>query len=192
MSAQSPLTPKEYLELERQSPVKHEYYRGTMYAMAGATPKHGLIVTNLVGELRQALKKRPCFVYSTDVRLRVSPTEFLYPDVMVVCGEPAFSDERRDTLVNPVAIIEVLSESTEKYDRGRKFGYCRTVKSLQEYVLVSQAEARIERFHRQPDNQWLLSEEAGMASTLSLNSLECRISFSEIYDKVDLAESPTS
>ena len=78
----SPLSPEEYLELERQSPVRHEYYRGTMYAMAGATPKHGLIVTNLVGELRQALKKRPCFVYSTDVRLRVSPTEFLYPDVL--------------------------------------------------------------------------------------------------------------
>jgi Uma2 family endonuclease len=127
------ISPEEYLALERKAEYKSEYFAGEMFAMSGASPRHVLIVTNVVAELRSQLKQRPCTVYSTDLRVRVSPTGFYtYPDVVVVCDQPQFADEQRDTLINPTFIVEVLSESTKDYDRGEKFEHYRTLVSLKE------------------------------------------------------------
>src|ERR1044072_9754283 len=124
-------TPEEYLEMERKADCKNEYFNGEIFAMGGASPRHVLIVTNVVSELRTQLKNRPCTVYSTDLRVRVSATGlYTYPDVIVVCGEPRFADDHRDTLLNPTLIVEVLSNSTKDYDRGDKFEQYRALESF--------------------------------------------------------------
>ncbi|HYV06815.1 MAG TPA: Uma2 family endonuclease, partial [Blastocatellia bacterium] len=131
-------TPEEYLAYERASDTKHEYLNGEIFAMGGASSRHVLIVTNLVVELGSQVKGGPCLVYSTDLRVKVSPTGlYTYPDVIAVCNNPEFSDEQKDTLLNPVLIIEVLSDSTKDYDRGGKFEQYRTIISFAEYLLVA-------------------------------------------------------
>jgi Uma2 family endonuclease len=179
------LTPEEYLEAERCAERKSEYFQGEMFAMAGATPRHVFIVTNLVAELRQQLKERPCRVGSSDFRLRVSPTGlYTYPDVMVVCDPAQYADDQRDTLLNPVVIIEVLSASTRDYDRGQKFPHYRALDSLQEYLAVAQDTAHVEQWTRQPENHWLLSEYSDLTQNIALKSIDCVLRLSEIYDKV--------
>jgi Uma2 family endonuclease len=182
------LTPEEYLALERQATVKSEYVNGAVFAMAGASPRHVLIVTNVVAELRQQLKQRPCTVYSTYLRLQVRPTGlYTYPDVMVVCGTPQFDEVQQDTLLNPTVIVEVLSESTKDYDRGGKFQHYRTLTSLAEYLLIAQDTPHVEHFVRQPDNRWLLAETNRLEDTLHLPSITCDLALGEIYDKVDIS-----
>jgi Uncharacterized protein conserved in cyanobacteria len=156
MSTQSKIryTPEEYLALERASAYKSEYYDGEVFAMSGASRRHVLIVTNLVTQLATQLKKRACEVYSADMRLKIEITRaYTYPDVIVVCGEPQFSDKQKDTLINPTVIIEVLSESTQGYDRGGKFEQYRTLESFKEYLLISQDKPHVEHFVRQADNR---------------------------------------
>ena len=187
MSAQSQprLTPEQYLEAERAAEFRNEYYNGHIYAMSGGSYAHFQIIGNLTGELHGALKKRPCSVGSSDLRLRVSLAGlYTYPDVIVICGEPKFADDQKDTLLNPTLIAEVLSPSTEAYDRGFKSAQYRTLASVQEYVLVSQAEPRIEVFHRQTDGHWLLSEAIGLEAVCRFESLDCSIPLAEVYDKV--------
>jgi Uma2 family endonuclease len=179
------LSPAEYLELERRAEFKSEYYEGEMFAMAGASRRHAVISTNLIGELRQQLKPRPCEAYSSDLRLRITPDLYTYPDVLVVCGEPQFADDQKDTLLNPTLIIEVLSESTRDYDRGRKFQHYRTLPSLAEYLTVDQDEPHVEHWTRQPENRWLLAEFAGLEPGIRLASIDCVLPLAEIYDKVD-------
>lgn len=182
-------TPEEYLELERQAEYKSEYFNGEIFAMGGASPRHVLIVTNVASELRSQLKKQPCTVYSTDLRVRVSPTGlYTYPDVVVVCGKPLFSDERKDTLINPILIVEVLSKSTKDYDRGDKFEQYRTLDSLKEYVLIAQDRHHTEHHVRQTDNTWLLSETNRIEDRIELISIGCHLELVEIYDKVDSLE----
>ena len=184
MSAQpvTHLTPDEYLAFERASDIKHEYYHGDLFAMAGASYAHVLIVGNLAGELRNLLKGRGCVVVSNDLRVRVSPPGLhAYPDVVVVCGQPQFADDQKDTLLNPIVLIEVLSPSTEAHDRGYKFAEYRKLESLQEYVLVSQQEARIEVFTRRAAGQWMMTEFVGPETEFRLDSLECRVPLAEIY-----------
>ena len=186
MSAPPPtrLTPEEYLALERTSEIKHEYYQGRMYAMAGGTHAHGLIVVNLASELRQCSRRRSCFVTTNYVRLRISQAgPYTYPDVIVIRGEPVFADGRNDTVLNPTLIVEVLSKSTEVPDRGFKFAEYRKLDSLQEYVLVSQTEARVEKFRRQSDG-WVLSEAVGVDQGVYFESVECKIPMPEIYANV--------
>lgn len=179
------LSVQEYLEAERRAERKHEYYGGEVFAIAGASRRHALIVTNLVGELRQLLLRRPCEVYSTDLRLRVTPTGlFTYPDVMVVCGEPEFAAEDPDTVVNPVLIIEVLSETTKNYDRGEKFRHYRTLASLREYLLVAQDGVQIEQYVRQADGSWRLTETSNPEAILELASLGCQLPVASVYEKV--------
>src|SRR5437868_8492820 len=133
------LTPEEYLAIERKAEYRSEYLNGEMFAMTGASRKHNLIALNIAGELRQQLKSKPCEAYVNDMRVRIPATDlYTYPDVTVVCGDPEFEDAFIDTLLNPTLLIEVLSESTESYDRGKKFGYYRTIQSLAEYLLVAQ------------------------------------------------------
>jgi Uma2 family endonuclease len=150
MSATAPaqrLTEIEFLEFERQADVKHEFFEGEVFAMAGGTPAHSLIATNLAGELRSKLKGKPCRPYNSGLRLKIEATGLLtYPDVSVICDPLRFAPGTNDTVINPVALFEVLSDSTEAYDRGNKFLSYQRVPSLREYVLLSQQEARVELF----------------------------------------------
>src|SRR5215213_3669301 len=153
------LTPEEYLAIERRSETKSEYFNGEMFAMVGASRKHNLIAGNIFGELRQGLKGKPCEAYTNDMRVRIPATGlYTYPDVVVVCGEPEFEDEHIDTLINPTLVVEVLSDSTESYDRGKKAGFYRSVESIGEYLLVSQDEYRVEQYVKQTDDKWLLTD----------------------------------
>lgn len=181
------ITPETYLDLERQADYKSEYLNGEIYAMGGASPRHVLIVTNVVAELRNQLKNRPCTVYSTDLRLRVSPKGlYTYPDVVVVCNTPQFSDPHRDTLTNPTVIVEVLSQSTKDYDRGEKFEQYRTIVSLQEYVLIAQDKPQVEHFVRHSDGAWWRSETYRLEDTVELTAIGCHLKLAEVYDKIDL------
>jgi Uma2 family endonuclease len=180
-------TPEEYLALERQAQCKSEYYAGEIFAMAGASRWHNLIVANVVSELRSQLKGRPCTTYPSDMRVKISPTGlYTYPDVIVVCGEAQFEDSQQDTLLNPTLIVEVLSESTEAYDRGGKFAHYRKLASLMEYVLIAQTKPHIEQYTRQTDNRWLLAETDSLHGTVHLPSIGCQLALAEVYDKVDI------
>jgi Uma2 family endonuclease len=182
-------TAEEYLSLERSRPERHEYFAGEMFAMGGASERHNLIVTNVVGELRLQLKSQPCRIYANDMRVKVAPTGlYTYPDIVVVCGEARFDDEQRDTLLNPTLLVEVLSKSTEAYDRGEKFEHYRKLDSLAEYVLISQEKVHVDHYLRQPDRHWLLSETGTLDSTVRLAVIGCDLALAEIYDKVDLSK----
>ncbi|MCI0488660.1 MAG: Uma2 family endonuclease [Blastocatellia bacterium] len=178
-------TEEEYLALERASETKSEYLDGVIYAMGGASARHVQIVGNIAGELRNQLRDRPCVVYSTDLRVRVSRKGlYAYPDVVVVCGEPVFIDDELDTLTNPLLIVEVLSDSTKNYDRGEKFERYRSNNSFQEYLLIAQDRVHVERFVRQDDGTWVLHETNSLDDTVELTSVGCRLPVSEIYLKV--------
>lgn len=180
-------TPKEYLAIERDSEGRSEYFGGEIFAMSGASERHNLIVTNVVRELSLQMKGKPCKVYSSDMRVKVNATGlYTYPDVVALCGKARFDDEHKDTLVNPMVIIEVLSQSTEAYDRGQKFEHYRKVDSLNEYLLVSQEKHHVEHYVRQPGNHWLLSEASSLEDTIRLPSINSALALSEIYDKVEI------
>jgi Uma2 family endonuclease len=183
-------TVEEYLALERKAQYKSEYLNGEIFAMSGASREHNLISLNVGAELRAQLRERPCEVYVSDMRVKVSPTG-LYPylDVVVVCGEPQFEDAEVDTLLNPTLIVEVLSESTEDYDRGTKFEHYRTLASLQEYVLVAQDKWHIVYYTRQAGNTWLLSETTRRDDQIHLPSIACDLSVVDVYAKVQMSES---
>jgi len=181
------LSPEEYLERERKAETKSEYIRGEIFAMAGASRRHGLIVTNLVRELSEATRRRECTVYSGDLRVAVLATElYTYPDVVVVCGEEKYIDGEFDTLLNPTLIIEVLSDSTRDYDRGRKFENYRAIPPLREYLTLAQDNIHVEQWTRQQDQRWLLTEYSDRAATLTLESLGVQLSVADIYEKIDL------
>jgi len=181
------LTPEQYLEAEREAEYKSEYYQGEMFAMAGAGEAHNQLVTNLVIGLGSQLRSRPCRVYSNDMRVRVSATGlYTYPDVVVVCGERRFLDERRDTLLNPSLLVEVLSPSTEAYDRGKKFEHYRSIESLREYLLVASDRVHADLYTRQPDGRWLLTSADRLEDSLDLQSVGCRIALLDLYEKTDL------
>lgn len=178
------LTAAEYLAIERKAETRSEFFAGEMFAMSGASREHNLISLNLGGELRQHLKDRPCEVYSTDMRVRVPTGLYTYPDVVVTCGNPQFENDQVDILLNPIVLIEVLSESTADYDRGTKFKHYRQIPSLREYVLVDQSAAQIEQFALGEDGAWKLTETKGLEAALNLDSIGCRVPLSEIYRKV--------
>ncbi len=176
-----------YLDTERaESDLRHEYLDGEVFAMTGATESHNIIVMNISGELRIQMKGRPCFVYTNDMRVRIEGADAgKYPDVAAICGERLFYDQRRDVLLNPSLIVEVLSESTEAYDRGEKFAVYRRLPSLREYLLISQRRMRAELFVRQGDGGWLLTEYSDPMESVPLASIDCRLSLAEVYDKVE-------
>lgn len=181
------LTPEEYLAAERQAEYKSEYFAGEMFAMVGASRAHNLISANIAGELRQQLKGKPCEVYVSDMRVRVPATGlYTYPDVVVVCGEPRFEDELVDTLLNPILLVEVLSDSTESYDRGKKAGNYRTIASLAEYLLIAQHDYQVEQYVKQADGRWLLADIRSLKSAVELASVPCVLPVREIYDRINL------
>lgn len=178
------LTGAEYLEIERAAEFRSELVEGEMVAMSGGSFEQSTVISNLVGELRNRLKGRPC----PDLRVFAPESNlYTYPDVVVVCGQPQFLDDRRDTLLNPTLLAEVLSPSTERYDRGRKFAHYREIPSLTEYLLVAQDEPRIESYVRAEDGRWIFREATGLEATLELPSLGIQLPLAEVYDQVDFA-----
>jgi len=183
------LTPAEYLTFERQAKYRSEYFEGKIFAMAGATEPHNQIVLNVGGELYRQLKRRPCKAYVSDMRVKISATGlYTYPDVVAVCGTPRFEDSHTDTLLNPTVIIEVLSPSTESYDRGKKFEHYRTLDSLKEYVLIAQDECRVEYYSKQPYQQWLKIEINRLQDSVELSTIQCRLDLVEVYDKTKILD----
>lgn len=178
------LSPEEYLAFERASEGRHEFADGEIFAMSGGTYEHSLTAVNIVGELRAALLERRCVVHASDMRVKIVATgRYVYPDASVVCGRHVFEDATRDTVLNPVVIVEVLSDSSEAYDRGDKFAQYQSVPTILEYVLASQKEARIDHFRRLPDGSWLLRV-LRPGDKLVLDSIGCEILVDRAYLKV--------
>jgi Uma2 family endonuclease len=184
------LSEAEYLAIERAAlDVKSEFY--DRFATSGGTRWHSRIGTNLAGLFTSKLRRHRCQPYNSELRVKVEATGlFTYPDLSVVCGEPRLLDDEMDTLLNPTLIVEVLSESTERYDRGRKFQHYHQIPSLQKYLLVSQDEPRIEQFLRQANNDWLLHETVGSESALALPSIGITIELAEVFANVTFPPAP--
>jgi len=177
----------DWLAAERASDQgRTEFLNGEIFAMAGGSEAHNLITANVVGELRNRSKGRPCYVYTSDMKVRIESANLgTYPDVMAVCGERLFWDDRRDLIINPALIVEVLSDSTESYDRGDKFAYYRSLPSLRAYLLLSQHRVSAELFLRQPGGDWLLSAYSDLGADVPLAVLDTALPLSEVYDKVE-------
>lgn len=176
----------EYLALDEVSNVKLEFFDGDIYAMAGGTPEHGELSVAVSTELRNQLESKPCRVYSSDVRVRVESTGLAtYPDVSVVCGELLRDPVSRGSILNPVVLVEVSSDSTEAYDRAEKFENYREISSLREYVLVSHREPLIEVLRRGQDGVWMRSE-ARARGVMRLESIDCALDVDRIYRGVAL------
>lgn len=179
------LSVTEYLRLEEAAEFRSEYIDGQMVAMAGGTLNHALISSNLVGELRSRLLEPDCRVFGSDMRIRTSPSGiYTYADAVVGCGRLEVAD---NTLTNPALIAEVLSDSTEAYDRGRKFGWYRQIESLQDYILVDQNKALIEHFHKVRQGDWRMRDYGSLNAAFRIDSLEITIPASEIYRGVELS-----
>ena len=180
-------TPQEYLAMEREAEYKSEYVSGEIFAMAGTSYKHTIIVANLLRELGGQLRGGPCRAVANDLRVSVQATgAYTYPDVVIVCGQPQFGDEYLDTLLNPTVLMEVLSDSTEAFDRGGKFAHYRRLESLQEYVLITQSLMRVEHFVRDGE-RWVLSELNKPEDTLELASVSASILLPDIYEDIEPA-----
>jgi Uma2 family endonuclease len=189
MSAQpaSFVSVDDYLAFERGQPEKHEFFDGEIVQQAGASIAHNLISANIIGSLHQQLRAKPCTILPSDMRIRTPRRrQYMYPDATIICGPPRFDDDHHDTIVNPVVIIEVLSPSTESYDRGRKFQAYRTITTLQEYLLISQTMRRVEHFQRHNDLMWLMREYTDLDQIIELTSVGCRILLPDLYEKVNL------
>jgi Uma2 family endonuclease len=182
------LTEEQYLEIERKAERKSELHDGEMFAMAGAGAAHNRLVWNLILQIGRQLGSGPCQGYPSDMRVRVSATGlYTYPDLVVVCGKPQFLDGHTDTLLNPTLIVEVLSPSTEAYDRGRKFEHYRSLPSLRQYLLVASERLESELRTRQADGQWLLGFASKAEDVIDLESVGARLMISEIYSGVEFA-----
>ncbi|GAK54368.1 hypothetical protein U14_05653 [Candidatus Moduliflexus flocculans] len=179
-------TQQDYLAYERRNEAKHEFVNGMLFAMAGASRWHNLIVTNVSRELSLQLKGKTCEVYPNDMRVHIPDTGlYTYSDAVVVCGVPRFEDAIRDTLLNPTVVIEVLSPSTEGYDRGAKFRHYRRIESLRHYVLITQDQPYIECYSKQEGSPfWFLTEADGLEAEMSLPAIDCVLQLAETYDKV--------
>jgi Uma2 family endonuclease len=191
LSNKRKIPPEEYLERERESIAKSEYLAGEVHALAGASERHNVIAMNAGYLFVGQLKGRPCKTYGSDMRVKVEFSGlYTYPDVIVVCGKPQFEDRHLDTLLNPVVLIEILSDSTAAYDRGAKAEHYRTIPSLSDYLLIDQNRVHVEHYRRQPANQWLLTEHHSLDASVVLDSVACTLPLAELYDKVDWPAEP--
>lgn len=179
-------SPEEYLALEETADYRSEYYRGEIFAMSGGSANHNRIAGNVHTVLNIAFEEKPCEVFINDMRLLVKENGlYTYPDIMVVCGGLEFVEGRTDTLTNPIVIVEVLSQSTEGYDRGAKFELYRALETLQDYVLVDQAKVHVECFHKMKDGRWVLTEFNQMEATLRIESIDVEMPLGRIYQRVE-------
>jgi Uma2 family endonuclease len=180
------LTPEQYLAAERKATGRSEYLNGEVFAMAGASEQHSIIKINLTWSLNDQLRNGPCQVHDSDLRLRVAPAgDYLctYPDLSVVCGEPRFEDAHFDTLLNPKMIVEILSPSTELFDRRTKAALYRKLDSLTEYLLIAQDRVHVEHYSRQPTGDWLLSERDSLNDAVELASVGAKLKLADIYHR---------
>jgi Uma2 family endonuclease len=177
--------PEEYLSLERVSEIRHEYLDGCVYAVAGESPTHSTICFNLAIAIGQQIRGTRRRGFSPNMKVRAGEGGlYAYPDLAVACDEPVFYDQHGDVLVNPAVIFEVLSPSTENYDRGEKFARYRSAETLTDYVLVAQDGPRVEHFRRGPEGSWALTQLSGPDATLALDAINCRVPLADIYDRV--------
>lgn len=178
------LTPEEYIASERKATLKSEYLNGDILAMSGASLAHARIITDIATELNTQLRGQGCEVITNDMRVKTGPKgAYFYPDVVAFCGEPQFEDNVFDTLLNPILVMEVLSPSTEAYDRGEKFAHYQELTSLREYILVSQDRIRVERYRR-IKTQWVQTEFHGQEEVMPLVSIGCELRLQDIYRRV--------
>jgi Uma2 family endonuclease len=182
------ITPQEYIEMEIASDVKHEYFDGEVFAMAGATASHNRVAMSLSARLTMQLEATPCEPFGSDQRVKVEATGIrTYPDLSIAC-EPRFENEKELDLLNPRVIFEVLSPGTAAYDRGEKFRHYRQIPSLQEYILIETERAHIEQFIRQENGGWLMLEYDGLDKTLQLSSVPCTLELREVYERITFEE----
>jgi Uma2 family endonuclease len=187
------LTVAEYLAMERASETKHEYFGGDDFAVAGGTPEHSLIASNFIREAGNALKERPCFDYTSDLRVKVKPSGlYTYPDVTIVCGQQEFDDNQGDALVNPTVLVEVLSKSTAAYDRGTKSKHYRKIESLRALLLIEQDSPTVDVIWLQPDGNWVLSDATELSDSIAIEPLGISIPLAEIYRNVTFPDRPPS
>jgi len=176
-----PLTEDEYLCIERQALEKSEFHGGQMFAMAGGSPNHSYLA-NRIGSLLDRQAPPGCRVFNADLRIMIAQSKtYTYADCSVICGDPQFSSDQRDNLLNPLLIVEVLSPSTEGYDRGKKFELYRTIESFREYLIIHQDRRHVEHYSKQDDGSWLLREHRGDAATVAFARLGVTISLAELY-----------
>lgn len=179
------LSADEYLAIERVAAARSEFLDGEMFAMAGASREHNLLAGNCFASLHTQLAPRDCEVYMGDMRVRITEANlYTYPDLVVVCGQPEWEDARRDTLLNPQVIFEVLSPTTESYDRGMKFVYYRTLPSLSEYLMLSPSRPRVEHYRRRPDGSWVFTETGELEAEIEISSIACRLRLADLYRRV--------
>jgi Uma2 family endonuclease len=184
----SVFTAEQYLDLERHTEIRHEFLDGTVYAMSGASRAHSATCFNLIGITGIQIRGTNYQGFAPDMKVRAGDASlYAYPDLTVVCGEPLIHDDHGDVLLNPVLIFEVLSRSTEAYDRGEKFERYKTIETLTDYVLVSQDRPRLEHFSRRPDGIWSLTEVSGLDYSLDIASVNCRLPLAEVYDRIEFA-----
>lgn len=178
------LSLEEYFKLEESSDIKHEYCQGSVFAMTGASKNHNLVAIAVGSILYSQLIEKPCQPYPGDFRLKIEAVNmYTYPDLSVVCGDVQLADGRQDTFTNPTVLIEVLSESTEAYDRGKKFEFYRRIPSLQEYLLIAQDRPYVERYRRKGHN-WVFTEYTALDEEVALDAIGCRLSLAAIYKRV--------
>ena len=185
------LTPEQYLEIERKAEFKSEYYPGEMFPTSGAPRAHNLIAWNAGSSLHRQLSGRPFEAYPGGMRVRVTAAGlYAYPDLVIVCAKPQFADGAFDTLLNPTVIIEVVSESTEAYDRGQKFAHYRSLESLSEYLLISSERISADLFARKPDGNWRLDCRSRLEDSIELKPVGCHLLLADLYERVDFSLSP--
>lgn len=183
------ISPEHYLELERASELKHEYYKGEVYAMSGASLPHNDIFHNVYGALTFFLKGKGCKPYGSDLRIHIPQnTLYTYPDISIICGKPETSDSFRDNIINPSVIIKILSKSTKDYDRGTKFNLYRSIKTLKEYILIDSTSISVEIFTRQEDNSWILTEFKQLSDSFLISTISLTLHLKDIYEDVSFDE----
>lgn len=179
------ITEQEYLDAERVSLDKHEYYKGEIFAMSGASISHNEISANTIYELKRKLKGKTCRPYSSDLRIHIpSNSLYTYPDLSIICGEPETTNDNFDTVTNPTVIIEILSKSTKNYDLGQKFELYRQIKTLKEYILIDSESIKVLKYVKNDDNTWLLSEKNQINDILKIDAVDIEINLSDIYDSL--------
>lgn len=178
------LSARDYLDFEREAEFRHEFYKGEIFQMSGASREHNTIVFNLAREIGNQLRGKNCEGYANDMRVHIPATGFYtYPDVVITC-EPQFLDDKFDTLLNPIVLVEVLSPVTAAYDRGKKFRHYQTIESLREYILIAEDELCVQHLIKQPDGFWRYAEYTLIEKEIELSSVEIVLKLSEIYERI--------
>jgi len=183
------VSPEQYLEMERAAETKHEYYKGEVFAMSGASWQHNVIAKNINTIVLPFLKGKPCDMFGSDLRIHIPENSlYTYPDFSIICGKPETTDDEKDTVVKPSVLIEILSKSTKDYDRGTKFNLYRSISTLNEYILIDSTAIGVEIFTRQQDNSWILTEFKQLTGSFVISTIGHTLHLHDIYDDVSFEE----